>query len=247
MSAEIALTRVSFPEYVARFKRMTPDERIAYELERKIDVAAKLKANREENRRLRLQYELGDDYADVALETHRETPGNAKAMQLAHRIVDGVFSEGCAFWGVEFGNGKTRLAACLAHAAISRDISARFITMANVLKLVQASFKSQEAKDKVASLTRVRFLAIDEIDKPYLGESGWGSHEMFDLLNERSANGLKLYVTSNRSHRELNDFFGQSTRSADPLLIGATMDRLLGMTGGPQNWVEVTGQSERWS
>ena len=226
---------------------MTPEDRAAYETEREADIEAKLRANREAHRRLRLQYELGDDYADATLDSYRTTDGNRKGLALARRIIDGRFIEGGAFYGEQYGNGKTALAACIAHAAISIDIPARFITMQGIMKLVQAAFKDQSAQEKVEILARIPLLVIDEIDKLYISSSGWGAHEMFEVINARSANRRPLVVTSNRESNEMNAHYSAQMRTqADRALVGATVDRLLGMTGGPRNWVHISGDSERW-
>lgn len=207
---------------------------------------AKLRSNRQNHRRMRLARELGEEFENATIDMYRETAGNRKALGIARKVIDSGFKLGCAFHGDEFGNGKTALAAAVAHAAISSDRGARFITMQGLVDEIKRAFDDVGKLQAVHHFATVDVLVLDDYGKDYSTEFTLALK--YDVFDARWRARKPMVVTSNKSVSELMALHSAKGRDgADDSLAGSIFDRILAMTGGPRGWVRVTGSSQRWS
>jgi DNA replication protein DnaC len=241
------LRRADFGHYLRQHVEMSLEDRIAWEREKRAIVDAKLRANRLAQREFRLQRELGEDYAEATLETHRIHTGNQRAVELARSVIDGGFERGAGFFGT-IGNGKTRLAACIARAAIMADRSVRFVTMQGLLDEVKAAFDDEGKAAAIYGFAMVDVLVVDDLGKQYRTE--FAATTEYDFWNMRSAAKKPVFVTANCSPAALMELYAPSDRTKvriDPSLGEAVLDRVFSLSGGASNWCRVVGRSERKS
>lgn len=100
-------------------------------------------------------------------------PGAGRMVTAARAFVDG----GCrGFLTVHggFGNGKSTLLKAIVNEAVTKGMSARYITMTEVMAYAREAFQSQKAGDtdygRITYLAKVQVLAIDEVDKARMSE-----------------------------------------------------------------------------
>jgi DNA replication protein DnaC len=104
-------------------------------------------------------------FADIVTD---DRPGAAKMLKAAQEFLQ----NGCTgFLTVHggFGNAKTTLLKAIVNECVKTSISARYITMTEVMNYAREAFESQKAGDtdygRITDLAKVHVLLIDELDK----------------------------------------------------------------------------------
>lgn len=130
------------------------------------------------------------------------------------------------------GVGKTHLAIALGVAALSQATSVYFITIADLLELIQRDAKEDRLAHRLRTLCKPRLLILDEMG--YFPLDRLAAQFLFQLVSRRYLKG-SIILTSNKSFGEWGDIF------TDQVLAAAILDRLLhhSMT------LNIRGQSYR--
>lgn len=104
-------------------------------------------------------------FADIVTDNR---PGAEKMLKAALQFIQ----EGCTgFLTVHggYGNAKTTLLKAIVNECVSKGLSARYITMTEVMAYAREAFESQKQGDtdygRIIELAKVHVLAIDEVDK----------------------------------------------------------------------------------
>lgn len=103
----------------------------------------------------------------------QDRPGAARMVASAREFLE----NGCTgFLTVHggYGNAKTTLLKAIVNECVERGLSARYITMTEVMAYAREAFESQLQGDtdygRITDLARVQVLAIDELDKARVSE-----------------------------------------------------------------------------
>lgn len=130
------------------------------------------------------------------------------------------------------GVGKTHLAISLGTAAIAQSISVYFLTMVDLLEMLQKDAKEDRLNHRLNVLCRPNLLILDEMG--YFPLDPMAAHFLFQLVSRRYQKG-SIILTSNKSYGEWGDIF------ADHVLATAILDRLLHHS----TTINIRGQSYR--
>jgi DNA replication protein DnaC len=108
------------------------------------------------------------------------------------------------------GTGKTMLGCAIAHAAVERDMRAKYTTTLAAMRNVKATYArkaEQSEAEAIDDLVRPHLLVLDEV-----GASLGTDHEMailFDVLDQRYAALRSTVLISNCTARELEAAIGE--------------------------------------
>lgn len=109
-------------------------------------------------------------FADIVTDGR---PGAAKMLKAARQFVQ----DGCTgFLTIHggYGNAKTTLLKAIVNECVSTGLSARYITMTEVMAYAREAFESQKQGDtdygRITDLAKVHVLVIDEMDKARVTE-----------------------------------------------------------------------------
>jgi len=130
------------------------------------------------------------------------------------------------------GVGKTHLAIALGMAAIAQTISVYFVTVIDLIEMIQKDAKEDRLGHRLRTLCRPKLLILDEMG--YFPLDRLAAQFMFQLVSRRYQRG-SIIVTSNKSYGEWGDIF------ADQVLAAAILDRLLHFS----TTLNIRGQSYR--
>lgn len=130
------------------------------------------------------------------------------------------------------GVGKTHLAVALALATIAQGTSVYFVTVADLVDLVQRDAKAGKLAQRLQSLCRPKLLILDEMG--YFPLDAQTSRFVFQLVSRRYTKG-SMIITSNKSYGEWGEVV------ADQVLASAILDRLLHVS----TTINIRGQSYR--
>ena len=130
------------------------------------------------------------------------------------------------------GVGKTHLAIALGMLAISQGISVYFLTVADLLDLLQRDAKEDRLTHRLQALARPKLVILDEMG--YFPLDRLAAQFLFQLVSRRYGK-TSLIITSNKSYGEWGDIF------ADQVLASAILDRLLHHS----TTINIRGQSYR--
>jgi DNA replication protein DnaC len=130
------------------------------------------------------------------------------------------------------GVGKTHLAIALGVAAIQQAVSVYFITMVDLLDVLQRDAKEDRLAHRLDTLCRPKLLIIDEMG--YFALDRLAAQFLFQLVSRRYLKG-SIILTSNKSYGDWGDIF------ADQILATAILDRLLHVS----TTINIRGQSYR--
>lgn len=104
-------------------------------------------------------------FADIVTD---DRPGAAKMLKAARQFI----TDGCTgFLTVHggYGNAKTTLLKAIVNECVSKGLSARYITMTEVMAYAREAFESHKQGDtdygRITDLAKVHVLVIDEVDK----------------------------------------------------------------------------------
>ena len=130
------------------------------------------------------------------------------------------------------GVGKTHLAIALGTAAIHQGISTYFLTVADLLDMLQRDVTEGRLTQRLQTLCKPRLLILDEMG--YFPLDQLAARFLFQLVSRRYGRG-SMVITSNKSYSEWGEVM------ADQVLAGAMLDRLLHVS----TTVNIRGQSYR--
>lgn len=130
------------------------------------------------------------------------------------------------------GVGKTHLAIALGMLAISQGISVYFLTVADLLDILQRDAKEDRLTHRLQALARPKLVILDEMG--YFPLDRLAAQFLFQLVSRRYGK-TSLIITSNKSYGEWGDIF------ADQVLASAILDRLLHHS----TTINIRGQSYR--
>jgi DNA replication protein DnaC len=116
--------------------------------------------------------------------------------------------------------------------AISQGISVYFLTVADLLEILQRDAKEDRLSRRLQALARPRLVILDEMG--YFPLDRLAAQFLFQLVSRRYGK-TSLIVTSNKSYGEWGDIF------ADQVLASAILDRLLHHS----TTINIRGQSYR--
>lgn len=116
------------------------------------------------------------------------------------------------------GVGKTHLAISLGVAAIAQGVSVYFLTVVDLLEMLQRDAKEDRLNHRLKTLCRSKLLILDEMG--YFPLDRLTAQFLFQLVSRRYQKG-SIILTSNKSYGEWGEIF------ADQVLASAILDRLL--------------------
>ena len=116
------------------------------------------------------------------------------------------------------GVGKTHLAIALGAAAIAQSISVYFLTVADLLDMLQRDAQEDRLSRRLHTLSKPKLLILDEMG--YFPLDRMAAQFLFQLVSRRYCKG-SIILTSNKSYGDWGDIF------ADQVLAAAILDRLL--------------------
>jgi len=130
------------------------------------------------------------------------------------------------------GVGKTHLAIALGMAAIAQSIQVYFISVADLLELLQRDAQEDRLSHRLHTLSKPKLLILDEMG--YFPLDRMAAQFLFQLISRRYQKG-SIILTSNKSYGEWGDIF------SDQVLAAALLDRLLHYS----TTINIRGQSYR--
>lgn len=130
------------------------------------------------------------------------------------------------------GVGKTHLAVALGLAAIGQGVSVYFLTVADLLEMMQRDAAAGKLSQRLQSLCKPKLLILDEMG--YFALDPLSARFLFQLVSRRYTKG-SLIITSNKSYGEWGEVV------ADQVLASAILDRLLHVS----TTMNIRGQSYR--
>jgi DNA replication protein DnaC len=130
------------------------------------------------------------------------------------------------------GVGKTHLAVSLGVAAILQGVSVVFLTVADLVDLVQQDAKADRLERRLHALCTPKLLILDEMG--YVPLDQRSAQFLFRLISRRYQKG-SIILTSNKSYGEWDDVV------SDYVLATAMLDRLLHCS----TTINIRGESYR--
>lgn len=103
------------------------------------------------------------------------------------------------------GVGKTMIAQNIAHQALVRGYSARFVTASDLLAELSACEGTRSLERALGHYTRTQLLVVDEIG--YLSYSNRAADLLFEIVSRRYAAKRPMVLTTNRPFAEWNQVF----------------------------------------
>jgi DNA replication protein DnaC len=131
------------------------------------------------------------------------------------------------------GVGKTHLAIGLGMAAIAHGIGVYFLTVADLVAMLQRDLKEDRLSERLRALCKPKLLILDEMG--YVPLDRVVAQFLFQLVSRRYLKGGSIILTSNKSYGEWGDVV------ADHVLAAALLDRLLHVS----TTLNIRGQSYR--
>ena len=130
------------------------------------------------------------------------------------------------------GVGKTHLAIGLGLAAIAQGVGVYFLTVADLLDVLQRDLKEDRLNHRLQMLCKPKLLILDEMG--YFPLDQLAARFLFQLVSRRYTKGSML-ITSNKSYGAWGEIV------ADQVLASAMLDRLLHVS----TTINIRGQSYR--
>jgi len=130
------------------------------------------------------------------------------------------------------GVGKTHLAIALGMAAIAQSITVYFLSIADLLEMLQRDAKEDRLGHRLQEMCKPKLLILDEMG--YFPLDRMVAQFLFQLVSRRYQKG-SIILTSNKSYGEWGEVF------ADQVLAAAILDRLLHFS----TTLSIRGQSYR--
>ncbi|MEI6664782.1 MAG: ATP-binding protein [Chloroflexota bacterium] len=115
------------------------------------------------------------------------------------------------------GTGKTHVAAAIANAAIDRGVPALFLTVADLLDQLRASYADDAEVPYERLLDQIRsapLVILDDLDA--YSNTAWAREKFYQVVSHRFNAALPTVFTCDRSPEEIDDRLG--ARLTDPAL-----------------------------
>jgi DNA replication protein DnaC len=155
---------------------------------------------------------LGERFSDSTFDKFKPIPGTEKALDLCKSYADSFPSYGpdaLLIWG-EYGNGKSHLAAAVAHTVQSKGHTVVFQTMPELLERIRETFndrKNKETeKDIMYALQNCELMVLDDIGAEKV--SDWVQDVLFRIVDGRYRQKKPILYTTNLKPGDLKDRVG---------------------------------------
>lgn len=179
--------------------------------EQSVQESADLKQKREIEARFSIS-NLGERFAESTFDTFRQLPGTEKALDYCRSYANAFPDYGgdaLLIWG-EYGNGKSHLAAAVAHAVKEKGHTVVFQTMPELLERIRETFhdrKNKETeKDIMYALQNCDLLVLDDIGAEKVTD--WVQDVLFRIVDGRYRQKKPILYTTNLKPSELKDRVG---------------------------------------
>lgn len=176
--------------------------------------------------------ELGKRFEECKFDSFIGRPGTEKALESSLDYASSFDNKqeiGLILFG-EPGNGKSHLAAAIAHEVKIKGYTVVFQTMAELLDRIRNTFNSKEKeteKEIMTALLECDLLVLDDIGAERI--SDWVLEKMFLIIDGRYRRKKPIVYTSNYSLKELMDCFTPKNVSKDDKVkANRIISRMLG-------------------
>ena len=133
-------------------------------------------------------------------------PGAAKMLKAAQAFMQNGRNGFLTIHG-NFGNGKTTVLKAIVNECVMKGISARYITMTEVMNYAREAFESLKAGDtdygRITELAKVPVLVIDELDKARVTEYAREVQTHLFDMRYRNSHALGTVVAWNGAFEDI--------------------------------------------
>jgi DNA replication protein DnaC len=133
-------------------------------------------------------------------------PGAAKMLKAAQEFMQNGRNGFLTIHG-DFGNGKTTVLKAIVNECVMKGISARYITMTEVMNYAREAFESLKAGDtdygRITELAKVPVLVIDELDKARVTEYAREVQTHLFDMRYRNSHALGTVVAWNGAFEDI--------------------------------------------
>lgn len=167
---------------------------------------------------------LGERFASCTFEAFQSRPGTAKAFSNAKTYAESfenVDSDGLLIWGIP-GNGKSHIAAAIAHAVKAKEKTVVFQTVPELLERIRSTFNAKQKdteKSIMEALLHCDLLVLDDIGSEKI--SDWVLDVMFRIVDGRYRQKKPIVYTTNLNPKELK--FQLNDRIYDRMIETSTI------------------------
>jgi len=181
------------------------------ERDREYNEPAELKSKREIENKFSIT-NMGERFAESTFEKFIAAPGTESAFDYALSYANTFPTYGgdaLMIWG-PYGNGKSHLAAAVAHKVKSQGHTVVFQTMPELLERIRETFndrKNKETeKDIMYALQNCALLVLDDVGAEKL--SDWVQDVLFRIVDGRYRQKRPIMYTTNLKPSDLKDRVG---------------------------------------
>lgn len=167
---------------------------------------------------------LGQRFAECTFDSFLQRPGTEKVVKNAKAYVEhfnDIDSEGLIIWGVP-GNGKSHLAASIAHDIKSKYKTVVFQTVPELLERIRSTFNSNQKeseKEIMDALLHCDLLILDDIGSEKV--SDWVMDIVFRIVDGRYRQKRPIIYTTNLNPKDLR--FKLDERTYDRMVETSTI------------------------
>lgn len=173
---------------------------------------------------------IGERFDSYTFQNFKQREGSEEAFEAAQKFAfdfekreTGLFIYGSP------GNGKTHLAAAIAHTIKERGHTVVFQTVPKLLERIRATFngKNRESEQEIMDvLTTAKLLVLDDIGAEKV--SGWVLEVIFRIIDGRYQRKLKTIITSNLKPTDLEKHLIERPDDPNAVMKAARLiDRIL--------------------
>lgn len=173
--------------------------------------AVELKQKREIESKFAIS-NLGERFADSTFEKFTPLPGTEKTLEFCKSYANtfpAYGAEALLIWG-EYGNGKSHLAAAVAHTVKDKGRTVVFQTMPELLERIRQTFNDRNNKETERDIMRAlhdcELLVLDDVGAEKL--SDWVQDVLFRIVDGRYRQKKPIMYTTNLKPNDLKDRVG---------------------------------------
>jgi DNA replication protein DnaC len=155
---------------------------------------------------------LGERFSNATFDSFEARPGTEKALEYAKTYAStfpAYGADGLMIWGAH-GNGKSHLAAAVAHKVQEKGYTLVFQTMPELLDRIRGTFRNgkntETEKDIMTALQTCDLLVLDDIGAEKV--SDWVQDVLFRIVDDRYRRKKPILYTTNLQPSELKDKIG---------------------------------------
>lgn len=154
---------------------------------------------------------LGERFADSTFDHFIAQPGTETALEICREYADTFPAKGAEslmIWG-PYGNGKSHLAAAVAHAVRANGYIPVFQTLPELLARIRSTFRGdnkETEKHIMDALLSCDLLIIDDIGAEK--NTDWVWQVLFEIVDGRYRRNKPIFYTTNLQPSELKDRVG---------------------------------------